>query len=243
MAFNITQAGTPDLGRPQSASRAWFEPLIIVCVMCASLYFNRRRGYPIFPSRKRRRTLERISSSDSLLDGAPGSVPHSRRGSFTDSLFASKAPRFCGLIPVPPAEATERCADYPHRRLLQKFPFLVEMFYWALNYVAYSLTKKVAAAFYDQGGHAVTALAQDHGIAILTLEHNTWLSVFFPFEEVAVQSFFLNEHQSIMTFFNQIYSLVHIPGTVAFLSWYYHAALTHTTFATARRTLTLGNFS
>jgi len=132
----------------------------------------------------------------------------------SDSTSAPKS-RFCGIIPVPSPESTERFQNYPHSRLLQKFPFLVEMFYWALNYVAYSLTKKVAAAVYGQGGHAVTELAQDHGIAILTLEHNTWLSIFFPLEEVAVQSFFLNEHKSIMTFFNQIYSLVHIPGTVA----------------------------
>ncbi|KAK5719584.1 hypothetical protein LTR17_015298 [Elasticomyces elasticus] len=242
MASNGTHTGRPDLGRPQSASRAWFEPLIIVSVMLASLYFNRKRSYSVILARKRRRTLERISSSDSLLKDLSGNHSPERGDSLTDSTFASKM-RCCGIIPVPSPESTERFQDYPHSRLLQKFPFMVEMFYWALNYVAYSLTKQVAAAVYGQGGHAVTQMAQDHGIAILTLEHNTFLSIFFPIEEVSLQSFFLNEHQSIMTFFNQIYSLVHIPGTVAFLSWYYYAAPNHSTFAVARRTMTLGNFS
>lgn len=117
------------------------------------------------------------------------------------------------------------------------------MFYWALNYVAYSLTKKTAGIIYGRGGHHVTALAQENGINILNLEHHSVLSIFFPLEEAKVQQFFLQNHKPIMTFFNQIYSLVHIPGTVAFLSWYYYAAPTHSTFAVARRTMTLGNFS
>jgi len=35
---------------------------------------------------------------------------------------------------------------------------------------------------------------------------------------------------------------VHIPGTVAFLSWYYYSAPNHSTFSVVRRTMTLGNF-
>jgi hypothetical protein len=116
---------------------------------------------------------------------------------------------------LPSPETTARFDENPHSRLLQKFPFLVEMFYWALNFAAYSMTKQVAAWVYGrQSSHQVASLAQQHGIDILTLEHNTFLSIFFPFEEVTVQSFFLRNHKSFMTFFNQIYSIVHIPGTV-----------------------------
>jgi len=35
--------------------------------------------------------------------------------------------------------------------------------------------------------------------------------------------------------------LVHIPGTVAFISWYYYSAPTHDVFAVVRRTMTLTN--
>jgi hypothetical protein len=90
------------------------------------------------------------------------------------------------------------------------------MFYWVLNYFAYSLTKKLAAKLHqDTDPRQVAQLARTHGISILHLEHATFLSVLFPLKEVAVQRFFLNGHQTIMTIFNQSYSLVHIPGTVA----------------------------
>lgn len=101
-------------------------------------------------------------------------------------------------------------------RVLQRFPFLVEMFYWALNYLAYAMTKKIGAELYSRyGGEGVTELAQQHGIDILTLEHNTFLSIFFPITEVDFQRYFLKHHLGIMTLFNQFYSLVHIPGTIA----------------------------
>ena len=137
-------------------------------------------------------------------------------------------------------------APYPiaiFNRILQKYPFLVEMFYWALNYVAYQLSKVVASVLYGHvKGHAVTELAQEHGISILNFEHNTIFSLFFAIKEVDVQRYFLENQLTFMTVLNQIYSLVHIPGTVAFISWYYYAAPNHRTFATARRTMTLGNF-
>lgn len=101
-------------------------------------------------------------------------------------------------------------------RILQRFPFLVEMFYWALNFLAYAMTKKIGAALYSRNEHnEVTELAQQHGIAILNIEHNTFFRIFFPITEVSFQQFFLNGHLTIMTLFNQFYSLVHIPGTVA----------------------------
>lgn len=90
------------------------------------------------------------------------------------------------------------------------------MFYWVLNYAAYAVTKKIGVALYSKyGGDQVTELAQQHGIDILTIEHDTPFRLFFPITEVGFQQFFLNGHLQIMTFFNQIYSLVHIPGTVA----------------------------
>lgn len=105
-------------------------------------------------------------------------------------------------------------------RMLQKFPFLVEMFYWALNYVAYALTKRIGAALYSRygDGNAVAELAQNHGIDILIFEQYTPFQMFFPITEVGFQQFFLSGHSGWMTFFNQIYSLVHIPGTIAYVT-------------------------
>lgn len=212
-AFNSTEPGAPDLGRPQSASRTWFEPLLVVCIMLTSLWINRRRSYKLLQPRKRRRTLERNSSTDSLLEGEAQGRPYADSLGSLDDVDVAKR-RCCG-IPVLPPESMAKFESTPHSRVLQKFPFLVEMFYWALNFAAYSLTKKTASWLYGRSGNAVTAMAQEHGIAILNLEHHSFLSFLFPIEEAHLQAFFLKDHRSFMTFFNQIYSLVHIPGTVA----------------------------
>jgi hypothetical protein len=242
-ASNGASPGSPDLGRPQSAARVWFEPLVrlpfcsrlppdvmltsnsqlIVCLMIGSLILNRRRSYKIIP----RGRDQRDPTSENLLR-----VPGQEYDSDNESAY------YRSRSPSPIVKAKERCCGIPvdvpdsshfgnhiHSRILQKFPFLVEMFYWALNYVAYAMTKQVAASVYGRGGSQVTEMAQDNGINILTLEHNTIFSIFFPIGEVELQQFFLG-HPSVMTFFNQIYSLVHIPGTVAyvFFDWTWSAS-------------------
>lgn len=230
--------------------------------MIGSIILNRRRSYSI--TRRTGRTPD--ASSENLLgwrdpdyDSEAASL-RSRSPSPLGGKAQQQQQHVCG-IPVE-APDSSRFANHVHSRILQKYPFIIEMFYWALNYVAYAMTKNTAAAIYGRGGNQVTALAQENGINILNLEHHSFLSFLFPIEESSVQAFFLS-HKSGMTFFNQIYSLVHIPGTVAyvppspqphnptlthpralsFLSWYYYAAPNHSTFAIARRTMTLGNFA
>jgi len=210
--------------------------------MLASLWFNRHRSFRIS---EKRQSSNLSSSSDDLVST---SDRDSSDDESTSELLGGEKRVWLGQretfggIPMWHLD-TSRFANNIHSRILQKFPFLVEMFYWALNYVAYSMTKKVAAQmFASRGGKEVAALAQSHAIDILTLEHDTILSVFFPITEVAVQGFFL-QHQSILSILNQLYSLVHIPGTVAFLSWYYYVAPTHNAFTVVRRTMTLGNFA
>jgi len=109
---------------------------------------------------------------------------------------------------------TYRFRNNYHSRVLQKFPFLIEMFYWVLNYSAYSITKGFAESFYAGKGNGVVELAQSHGIGILSLEHDSIARFLFPFREVDIQAFFLGGHPSAMTVLNRAYSLVHIPGTV-----------------------------
>jgi len=234
MADHNDTGATPALGHAQLESRKIFEPMLILAIMGASLYFNRDRSFSIFPSQA---SLD--DASDSLL----------KRGDEYDesrSSSRSTSPNSVSRTVSPAPWAQEKPPSRMNipSRILQKFPFLVEMFYWVLNYVAYSMTKQIGAALYSRyDGNTVTELAQKHGIDILNLEHNTIFSIFFPITEVSFQQFFLNHHIGIMSFFNQIYSLVHIPGTVAFLSWFYFAAPSHEVFAVARRTMTLGNFS
>jgi hypothetical protein len=89
------------------------------------------------------------------------------------------------------------------------------MFYWVLNFLTYAITKTLAAKFLTRGGN-VWDLAQDHGIAVLWTEHDSFLRFLFPIKEADFQAWFLDGHTDLITFLNRIYSLVHIPGTVTY---------------------------
>jgi hypothetical protein len=90
------------------------------------------------------------------------------------------------------------------------------MFYWVLNFLTYAITKTLAANFLTRGG-SVWDLAQDHGIAVLWTEHDSFLRFLFPIKEADFQAWFLDGHTDLITFLNRIYSLVHIPGTVTYV--------------------------
>lgn len=111
------------------------------------------------------------------------------------------------------ASSSSRWRGNIHSRILQKLPFLVEIFYWGINYLFYSVTK-ATSRYFSPAEIGVVTLAEDHGISILSLEHESVLRLFFPIKESDFQSFFLNGHQATMSLFNRMYSLVHIPGTI-----------------------------
>ena len=180
--------------------------------MVTSLIINRHRSIRIVPER---RTTDIAFPSDDLLSGSDRDSDEESGSENGEKQVVLGRERTIWGLPGWRVD-TSGFANNLHSRILQKFPFLVEMFYWALNYVAYSLTKKMAVRLYgSQDPTEIAQLAQTHGIDILTLEHDTFLSFVFPLSEVGVQRFFLEGHQSLMTAFNQLYSLVHIPGTVA----------------------------
>jgi hypothetical protein len=122
---------------------------------------------------------------------------------------------------------SSRFINHYHSRFIQKFPFLVEMFYWALNYGFYTATKFLVAMLFSTDG--LWEVAEAHGISILHAEHSAWTKLFFPLTEVGVQQFFMKGHEHMLTFLNRIYSFVHIPGTVFFISWYYFSTPNHAT--------------
>ncbi|KAJ5439224.1 uncharacterized protein N7458_010222 [Penicillium daleae] len=219
-------ATTPDMGKPQFSSHSWLEPLVVVSIMIGSLVLNRRKNYSIFGNRAidERNPRGYFDSIDEVRGQSPN---------------PSKAERVCG-IPITTPDST-RWANHIHSRILYKFPFLVEMFYWAVNFLFYSVTK-ATAQWLVPAQVGVVEVAQRHGEDILWFEHESIFRWMFPILESDFQGYFLGSHPAIMTFFNRIYSLVHIPGTVLFISWYYHEAPNANTFALVRRTMTLGNF-
>ncbi|KAK5198033.1 hypothetical protein LTR99_009450 [Exophiala xenobiotica] len=248
IALNVTEAAVaaqPNMGGAQFASHTWLEPIIVVSIMITSLTVNRKRNFRILESSRGRsptRSLLPPNSQEVSPDSSVYSDSYLSGESdvFTSAKHPPKKRNCCGTVVRTPNSS--RFADHIHSRILQKFPFLIEMFYWILNLLFYTLTKAIAQLFFSNYG-GLRQLAQDHGLLILDIEHKSWLSFLFPIQESAFQAWFLNNHLSTITFLNRIYSLVHIPGTVTFLSWYYFAAPNHATFATVRRTMTLGNFA
>ncbi|RMZ85404.1 hypothetical protein DV737_g717, partial [Chaetothyriales sp. CBS 132003] len=186
-------------------------------------------------------TLHETHSSDSSSQDSELSLLDNDANPASVSPYLPKKRSCCGITTVQTPNTT-RFARNIHSRLLAKFPFLIEMFYWALNFLSYTVTKIVAADLLSRGGN-VWDLAQEHALQVLGVEHNSPFSAFFPISENEFQAWFLNGHPDLITFLNRIYSLVHIPGTVTFLSWYYFAAPTFAHFSTVRRTMTLGNFA
>jgi hypothetical protein len=247
MATSSTDAGsTPDMGKPQFASHAWLEPIIVLSIMIGSLIINRRRGFRIM-DRGRGRSPTRSLLSTPGSSRSPGESSSDSEHLLADeSLVAEyregpKTRSCCGITTVQTPD-NSRFANNIHSRVLAKFPFLIEMFYWALNFITYAVTKAVAAQLLARGGN-IWDLAQAHGLQVLWVEHDSFLSFLFPIRENDFQAWFLTGHTDLLTFLNRIYSLVHIPGTVTFLSWYYYCAPTFTHFSTVRRTMTLGNFA
>ncbi|KAI9737062.1 MAG: hypothetical protein M1834_000652 [Cirrosporium novae-zelandiae] len=223
---------------PMFQMPAWGEPLLVISILLSGLIITRRRGYKIFHNGKGYYNSfldseDSYDSSDNLLYD-PDSEDDGQ-----DSIAAAK--RFpkrrscCGAIFYTPN--TSRFANKTHSRFLQKFPFLIEMFYWVMSYLFYRLTKVISQIIFARIG--IWQVSEQHGLTLLWIEHESWLRFFFPLKEISVQQWFMNGHQDALTFLNRAYALVHIPGTVSFIAWFYYVAPNHSVFAVARRTLTL----
>ena len=188
------------------------------------MFTTRRRTYQIFGKRK-------PGCHDSYLDSEVYSESYSESSSSLDELMhhdsehdegsedipsiakhPSKRRRVCGLTLHTPNSS--RFSDHVHSRIMQKYPFLVEMFYWIITYQFYRLTKIISQRMFSE---AIIEVSQMNGLAILELEQFSWASLLFPWKERDVQQWFMHGHQDALTLLNRFYALVHIPGTVGWV--------------------------
>lgn len=213
---------------------------MVAMILFGAMFFTRKKEFAILSKRDRYSSYldepHPSPSSEDLLslhdvEDEDGSVSTSEK-------YPCKQRRWCGLKIQTPN--TFRFRNNVHSRILQKFPFLIEMFYWVINYAFYRMTAIASQRLF--AGVGIWNVAQAHGVAVLEFEQFGWLSFLFPVREVSVQRWFMDGHQVPLTFLNRIYALIHIPGTVGFIAWYYYAAPSHPIFAVVRRTLTLTNF-
>ena len=208
-----------------------------------AMFFTRRKNYSIFKSRTQYQSLrdeESPRSSEEFSDFLcrQRSDQHPPKHRSLGGCLRFRTPN------------SSRFAHHYHSRILQKFPFLIEMFYWGVSFGAYRYTKVLAQATYG-GQKSMWDSAQQHGLSILNFEALLWgggQEAPEKWLEWRIQRWFLHGAEAgdprgwILSFLNRGYALVHLPGTVSFLAYYYATASTHARFCTVRRTMTLTNF-
>lgn len=189
--------------------------------MLASCYFNRLRNFSIIPSSKQDQGLLGQSKlepwdEDDVHDETERLNLAAAAASPTSSLTEVHPPkqRSCCGAPIRTPNSS-RYAKYWHSRFIQKFPFLVEMFYWAVNLGFYVGVKNASELIAATDG--IWQTAENHGKAVLWFEHEGPFSFLFPLREIDVQAFFRNDHQTMLTILNRAYSLIHIPVTVRYV--------------------------
>ncbi|KAL7266315.1 hypothetical protein RUND412_011144 [Rhizina undulata] len=227
----------------------WAEPVIVASILFYACFWTRRKHFSVFGNQPDYRSLldandsEDLSSSDSnspvrLNDGEESFVDSENNysGFISTSEFPSKRRSWCGTIIYTPNSS--RFSKNVHSRILHKFPFLMEMFYWIITYFIYRLTHIFSQEIFSD---SIWETAQENALRVLDVEQFSFLRFLFPMQEVEVQQWFMDGHDELLTFLNRTYALIHIPGSVFFIAWYYHSAATHAVFAIVRRTVTLCN--
>ncbi|KAG6038591.1 hypothetical protein E4U41_004013 [Claviceps citrina] len=246
MAMSTALDDTPEGGWKAASGIPvpdFVEPVLTVTVLLLAMLFTRRKGYSAWTSTSPYQPIpedESPRTSDEL-----GDLLSRRQQDRHAPKHRSLGP--CLRFTTP---NSSRFAQNVHSRILQKFPFLMEMFYWGLSFGAYRYTKLLAQAMYG-GQRAMWDSAQQHGLSILDFEARLWGGNRRAPErwlEWRIQRWFLRGSEAgdvrgcLLSLLNRGYALVHLPGTVSFLAYYYATASSHARFCTVRRTMTLTNF-
>ncbi|KAK6007808.1 hypothetical protein QM012_004622 [Aureobasidium pullulans] len=219
----------------------WAEPLMVVVILFGAMFMTRKKGFRVFRSKSR--MYKSVLDSDDAACSTDELLVHEERdeidtqNSMTTTKYSPKMRRILGITFRTPN--TSRFKHNIHSRVLQRFPFLLEMFYWVINYAFYRMTAVLSQRIF--AGRGIWTVAESHGLAILEFEQHGVLSFLFP-NELKVQQWFMRNHQDALSSLNKVYALIHIPGTVGFIAWYYYVAPSHPTFARVRRTMNLTNF-
>lgn len=194
---------------------------LIVTILFTSMFLTRTKNYSIFGSNQ---SYSPITASPAA--GSPRTSIDSDPIATYRSDYPTKTRRVFGIWTVRTPNSS-RFARHFHSRILQKFPFLVEMFYWVLQFFFYRMTAHLASVYYG-GKDNMWETAQNHGIALLELEAAMFgrnsLTGTAKWVEWSVQQWFLTGARAgdfrgiFLTILNRSYSLIHIPGTVGYVS-------------------------
>ncbi|KIV99987.1 uncharacterized protein PV09_08345 [Verruconis gallopava] len=220
---------------------AVLEPLVVLTLLFGGTYVNRNRGYKLrlrhLTTTRSKRTTHGRDVED--LPSSPGSfasddplIPASQPCSPSLLAVDHVAPwrerelRLWGFKTVVRTPNSRQFKDRWFARVLRKFPFLQEAFYWALIYWVYQLGRAFTALTLVS---STVDVARQHALQLIRFEQQ--LGIFW---EVPIQRFFLS-YPAAMHWINRIYSFIHIPGTILFLVWlYYHTTTRNRIFERAQ---------
>jgi hypothetical protein len=195
---------------------AILEPAVVVTLLFGGAYFNRNQDYDFWAGKAGwagDRSLKRDDDAKLTDDYSSSSPGWSPGGS--PSLLPREQPtrrrrkveifRFKRIVSTP---NTMVFKDRFLSRVLQKFPFLTEAWYWFLIYWVYQVGRAITALTIVEG---TVTVARKHALQVIHLEQR--LHIFW---EVPFQKWFLG-HPVLLHWINRIYSFIHIPGTIFFL--------------------------
>ncbi|KAG9561945.1 hypothetical protein KCU71_g7950, partial [Aureobasidium melanogenum] len=237
---NLTTTEPPWSSTPAWKLPGWAEPLMVVVILFGAMIMTRKKGFRAFG--RKPKMYKSILDGDDAARSTDELLVHEARDEIdtrermTATKHSPKTRRLLGLTFRTPN--TSRFKNNMHSRVLQRFPFLLEMFYWIINYAFYRMTAILSQRVF--AGKGIWTVAESHGLAILEFEQHGFLSFLFP-HELKVQQWFMQNHQGALSWLNKVYALIHIPGTVGFIAWYYYVAPSHSVFAMVRRTMNLTN--
>ncbi|KAK1981593.1 integral membrane protein [Colletotrichum cereale] len=217
------------------------EPLVVITLLFGGTFFNRNTGGNTYDnlgwkgpdiddvehkrSDERRSGVSTPDSEDSLLSVGAWS-PSSTLAPHEEPPRRTRRVSFFGYQRLITTPNTRVYKDRLLSRVLRKFPFLVEAWYWALLYWVYQLGRAFTALTLNEG---TVDVARRHALQLIHLEQR--LHVFI---EVPVQQYFL-QMPTVLHWINRIYSFIHIPGTIFFLVILYFVTTTRKRRALAAR--------
>lgn len=184
---------------------------MVTSILFFAMYMTRKRDYRVFD-----RPSWHAGYLDGTADESNGYHLLSRIDvdSDDDEVTTAKTPIKTRRTRIWSLDTTQtgRFRNNIHSRILQKLPFLIEMFYWILNYAFYRMTSVLSSTLF--AGQGIWDVAQENGISILEAEQYSCLRFLFPFSEQTVQQWFIQHHPTALTILNKSYALIHIPATV-----------------------------
>ncbi|KAK2608403.1 hypothetical protein QQS21_003089 [Conoideocrella luteorostrata] len=208
---------------------AFLEPLAVVTLLFGGAWLNRNRDYSFSKSRTEWAPFEGNSGKKSDEFGkinASQEIFGSSGGGWSQALspWLQEPPalrrrkiRILGYEKYVTSPNTLVFKDRFLSRVLRKYPFLVEAWYWALIYWVYQLGRAFSALTLVQG---TVNVARRHALEVIHVEQR--LHIFW---EVPIQKFFL-QRPTLLLWINRVYSFIHIPGTIFFLVALYYVTTT-----------------